>query len=296
MNTVVNTWFMRGGRAFEPAPFGVMGIVNITPDSFYDGNSHADCENARIHAEKLLHEGAHILDLGAESSRPSAKPLTDEQEQERLLPVLRALRATHPAAYLSVDTYHASTAQHALEAGADCINDISACTFEPALLDVLAQFKPGYVLMHSQGRPQTMQQAPRYCAVVDEVYHFFEQHLNRLTKAGLPLDRIVLDPGIGFGKHMQHNVELLRNCERFLQLGRPLLMGISMKSFLGDMLGLPLLERQSATQVVTSLLAAKGAAYHRVHHVAATCQTLALTTALCRGEDSFTLGKTLCSV
>lgn len=295
MHTLVNTWIMRGGKAFEPAPFGVMGIVNITPDSFYDGNSHADCGSAILHAEKLLQEGADILDLGAESSRPNAKALPQEEEQERLLPVLMALRAKYPAAFLSVDTYHARTAQLALEAGADCINDISACSWDLQLLDVLIHFKPGYVLMHSQGSPQNMQKAPHYASVVDEVLHFFEYHLNRLTKAGLPLDRIVLDPGIGFGKYVQHNVELLKNTERFLQLGRPLLMGISMKSFLGDMLALPLLERQMATQVVTALLASKGAAYHRVHHVAATRQTLALSTALC-SEDSFTLGKIPCSV
>lgn len=290
-----NIWNLRGGKAFEPAPFGIMGIVNITPDSFYDGNSHAECEAAIVHAEKLLLEGAHILDLGAESSRPSANPVSQAQEQERLLPVLMGLRAKHPTTILSVDTYHSGTAQRSLEAGADIINDISACSIDPALVDVLVQYKPGYVLMHSQGKPQTMQEAPRYTVVVDEVLHFFEQHLNRLTKAGLPLDRIVLDPGIGFGKYVQHNVELLKNTERFLQLGRPLLMGISMKSFLGDMLGLALPDRQSATQVVTSLLATKGAAYHRVHHVTATRQTLALTTALCRGDDSFTMGKTLCS-
>lgn len=287
---------MRGGKAFEPAPFGIMGIVNITPDSFYDGNSHAECETAIAHAAGLLSEGAHILDLGAESSRPNASPVSQAEEQKRLLPVLMGLRATYPTAILSVDTYHSGTAQRALEAGADIINDISACSFDPALMEVLAEYKPGYVLMHSQGKPQTMQKAPCYTAVVDEVLRFFEQHLNLLTKAGLPLDRIVLDPGIGFGKYVQHNMELLKNTERFLQLGRPLLMGISMKSFLGDMLGLALPDRHTATQVVTSLLAAKGAAYHRVHHVAAARQTLALTTALCRDDDHFTMGKTLCSV
>lgn len=280
MNTGVNTWFLKGGKAFEPAPFGIMGIVNLTPDSFFDGGQHADMPSALQHARQLLEEGAHMLDLGAESSRPSAAAVSAEQEQERLLPVLAALRAEHPNAILSVDTYHAATAASVLEAGADIINDISACCFDPALLAVVAEHKPGYVLMHSQGKPDTMQQTPHYNNVVDEVLHFFERHLHRLTRAGLPEDRIVLDPGIGFGKYVQHNVELLKNLDCFFRLGRPLLLGISMKSFLGDMVGLPLHERHSATQVVTALLAQKGAAYHRVHHVAATRHTLALVQAL----------------
>lgn len=280
MNANVNTWFLKGGKAFEPAPFGIMGIVNISPDSFFDGGQHADTLSALQHAEQLLQEGAHMLDLGAESSRPNAAPVSAQQEQARLMPALEALRLRHPDAILSVDTYHAASAALVLEAGADIINDISACCFDPALLDVVAQYKPGYVLMHSQGKPDTMQQAPQYDNVVDEVLHFFEHHLHVLTRAGLPEDRIVLDPGIGFGKYVQHNIELLKNLACFAQLGRPLLMGISMKSFLGDMLGLHTQQRGSATQVVTALLAQKGAAYHRVHQVAATKRTLALVQAL----------------
>lgn len=280
MKTGVNTWFLKGGKAFEPAPFGIMGIINLTPDSFFDGGQHADTPSAVQHAEQLLQEGAHILDFGAESSRPNAVPVSAQQEELRLLPVLEAVRQKHPDAILSVDTYHATSAARVLEAGADIINDISACCFDPALRDVVAQYKPGYVLMHSQGKPDTMQQAPRYTHVVDEVLHFFEHHLQALTRAGLPEDRIVLDPGIGFGKYVQHNIELLKNLNCFARLGRPLLMGISMKSFLGDMLGLPTAERACATQVVTALLAQQGAAYHRVHHVAATRRTLALVQAL----------------
>lgn len=276
-----NTWYLKGGKAFEPAPFGIMGIVNCTPDSFFDGGQHADSLRAVEHAALLLQEGAHMLDLGAESSRPQAAAVSVAEEQARLMPVLQAVRAGHPDSILSVDTYHADTAARALEAGADIINDISACTLDPALLEVLVQYKPGYVLMHSQGKPANMQQAPHYVCVVDEVLRFFESKLELLTRAGLPVDRIVLDPGIGFGKYVQHNVELLKNTARFLTLGRPLLMGISMKSFLGDLLGLPVQERHCVTQVVTALLAEQGAAYHRVHHVAATRHTLALTQALC---------------
>lgn len=297
MNTTNTTWFLKGGKAFKPAPFGIMGIVNVTPDSFFDGGQHADCASAVAHAQMLLQQGAHILDLGAESSRPSAQPLTARQEQHRLMPVLRQIVAANPEAVLSVDTFHASTAAMALEAGAHIINDISACRVEPALLEVVAQYQPGYVLMHSQGTPQTMQRSPQYGHVVDEVIQFFEEAMNSLTKAGLPENRIVLDPGIGFGKNVQHNVELLKNIDRCASLGRPVLMGISMKSFLGDMLGLPLMQRETATQVVTALLARAGIAYHRVHHVEATAQTLALVQALHLSlEDIFTARNMPCSV
>ncbi|MEG2173608.1 MAG: dihydropteroate synthase [Desulfovibrionaceae bacterium] len=281
MNTTQQTWFLKGGKAFEPAPFGIMGIVNVTPDSFFDGGTHADTESAVQHATRLVQEGAHILDLGAESSRPHAKPVSPQEEQARLLPVLESVRARHPEVLLSVDTFHADTAARALDAGADIINDISACMVEPALREVLAHYKPGYVLMHSQGKPETMQQSPQYTDVVDEVLRFFEHHLHVLTQAGLPADRIVLDPGIGFGKYVQHNVELLKNIDRFMVLGRPVLVGISMKSFLGDVLNLPVQERADATQVMTALLAEKGVAYHRVHHVSATRHSLALVQAMC---------------
>ena len=206
-----NTWTVRGGKAFKPAPFGVMGIVNITPDSFYDGGSRSTAEATLEHAQSLWKEGAHILDLGAESSRPGSEPLTAEQELQRLLPVLHPLlhccqsppeNISVPAPLISVDTYHAHTARVALEAGVDIINDISACLFDADLLEVLSHFKPGYVLMHAKGQPKTMQASPHYNNVVDEVLAFFEQHLHRLTHAGLPESNIVLDPGIGLGTNL----------------------------------------------------------------------------------------------
>ncbi len=273
------TWTLRGGKAFTPAPFGIMGIVNITPDSFYDGGRHASTETALAHARQLMRDGAHILDLGAESSRPGAAPVSPREEQQRLLPVLRQLR-NDGATPLSVDTYHADTARAALEAGADIINDISACAMDPALREVILEYKPGYVLMHSQGTPETMQRAPRYTDVVDEVSAFFETHLNALAAAGLPENRIVLDPGIGFGKCMEHNVALLNHIDRFLTLGRPVLMGLSMKSLFGALLGLPADQRGTATQVATALLARRGVALHRVHDAAETAHTLRLVQAM----------------
>lgn len=303
-----------------------MGIVNLTPDSFYDGGQHHDAVAGVAHAHQLLEEGADILDLGAESSRPGAAAVTAEQEQARLLPVLRALASpanTTPNSFhldsatpdsftsnsptsgsapttkdeaaqkkisqpplLSVDTYHASTAKAALEAGAHIINDISACLWDPALLDVVAQHKPGYVLMHSQGQPQTMQKAPRYTHVVDEVLAFWEQHLQRLTAAGLPESHIVLDPGIGFGKRLEHNMDLLRHMDRLLTLGRPVLMGLSMKSLFANFFTMQgstpeaLLVRSHGTQTATAILAARGVTLHRVHHVSETRRTLELVHAL----------------
>ena len=274
------TWFVRGGRALKtPSPFGVMGIVNLTPDSFYDGGVHHMPPAGLEHALTLLEQGADILDLGAESSRPGAAELPPDEEIHRLAPVLMGLRHQAPWATVSVDTYHAATAAAVLEQGAVIINDISACAFDPGLLDVLVQYKPGYVLMHSQGRPETMQHNPRYEDVRREVREFFERNLARLVRAGLPEDRIVLDPGIGFGKTLAHNLELLAHPEDWLGFGRPVLMALSMKSVFGGLLSLSPARRGSATVAATALLRARGIFWHRVHHVADARQALAVATA-----------------
>ena len=274
------TWYVKGGRALKtPTPFGVMGIVNLTPDSFYDGGVHHMPPAGLEHALILLEQGADILDLGAESSRPGAAELPPDEEIQRLAPVLMGLRRQAPWATVSVDTYHAATAEAVLEQGAVIINDISACAFDPGLLDVLVQYKPGYVLMHSQGRPQTMQHNPRYEDVRREVREFFERNLARLVRAGLPEDRIVLDPGIGFGKTLAHNLELLAHPEDWLGFGRPVLMALSMKSVFGGLLSLPPARRGAATVAATALLRARGIFWHRVHHVADARQALAVATA-----------------
>lgn len=295
-------WTIRGGGVYCPAPFSIFGIVNVTPDSFYDGGCHNGTADAIAHAHRLVAEGAHVLDLGAESSRPFAPPVSLEEELARLIPVMEGLAeyaytervgevcvamaegeksttiATKPL--LSVDTYKAATAVAALEAGAHIINDISACAFDPALRDVVAQYRPAYVLMHSQGKPETMQLAPQYDNVVDDIIAFFEHEMTAMVKAGLPEEYIVLDVGIGFGKTMAQNFAILQNMERFVRLGRPLFMGLSNKSLFSDLLGLPKDGRQCVTQVATALLAARGVAYHRVHDVAATRQTLKLVSAM----------------
>lgn len=277
-------WRVLGGRALPAsAPFGIMGIVNVTPDSFFDGGEHMRAEEAVAHALRLRDEGADVLDLGAESSRPGARSLSADEELRRLLPVLCRLRAVASGACISVDTYHAATADAVLRCGASIINDISGCVYDAALLDVLVQHRPGYVLMHRQGRPATMQDAPRYDDVRRDVLEFFDQMLNRLVRAGLPEDRIVLDPGIGFGKTLEHNLALLAHAEEWLAFGRPVLMGLSMKSLFGDLLGLPVSLRGTVTQTATALLWQKGVFWHRVHDVAAARQGLMLAAALRAG-------------
>ncbi len=312
-------WKIRGGRLFEPAPFGIMGIVNVSPDSFYDGGKYVRTETARQHAHQLWQEGAHILDLGAESSRPGAKALEPKEEWQRLAPlidilmhdVLAPMPHLPPAPFISVDTYHAATAQAALDMGVHIINDISACIFEPKLLEIIADYKPGYVLMHSLGKPKTMQNNPHYNNVIDTVVHFFEEHMCRLVKAGLPEEHIVLDVGIGFGKNLAHNLCLLQNISRIQSLGRPLLLGFSMKSLWWQLLGLEATAKkqyakqteqhivytdnrvnnkeykeycekalQDATQTGTALMAHAGVRIHRVHNVARTVNTLHIAESL----------------
>lgn len=278
---VMPPWKVAGGGAVRlAAPFGIMGILNLTPDSFYDGGRHATGEAALAQALALHDAGADMLDIGAESSRPGARPLAPGEELARLAPILRAVRERMPDIAISVDTVHAATAAAALDMGAVVINDVSACGVDPELTDVLADRKPGYVLMHSQGRPPDMQAAPQYADVCREVHHFFERELNRLVAAGIPEDRIVLDPGIGFGKTMRHNLELLAHMDEFLAFGRPLLVGLSMKSLFGDFLGLPVGERGAATQTASALLWERGVCWHRVHDVGAVRNALRLAAAL----------------
>lgn len=287
-----NTWHVSGGRVLGPAPFLVAGIVNVTPDSFFDGGRYLDPAAAVDRGRELAQAGAHILDVGGESTRPGAEPVSEADELARVIPVVREL-ARLPLSgvdgqgpdnvgspLVSVDTYKAKVAEEALAAGAGIVNDISACRYDPGLVDVLVQHKPGYVLMHSQGRPGTMQQGPRYADVVDEVLSFFEERLAVLTKAGLPEANIVLDPGIGFGKLLEHNLAILRGLKRFGALGRPLYVGLSHKSLWGQLLGLAPGMRQTATDVATGLLVARGVLVHRVHDVANARQAALVAVAL----------------
>ncbi|ADU62270.1 MAG: dihydropteroate synthase [Pseudodesulfovibrio sp.] len=275
------TWTVKGGRVLGPAPFFIAGIVNVTPDSFYDGGAHGVVGKAVAHGLTLARQGAHILDVGGESTRPYAETVPAEAEIARVLPVIEGLLASDElsggsAPAISVDTTKAVVAARALDAGAVILNDVSAFSYDPALADVIAQYRPGYVLMHSLGRPGTMQDSPRYADVVDEVMAFFGEKLERLDALGLPGDRIVLDPGIGFGKTLEHNLTILRGIERFKAFGLPVFMGLSNKSLWQGLLGLPVDRRQNATQAATAIMAAKGVPIHRVHEVESTRQTLTI--------------------
>ncbi|GFK95114.1 Dihydropteroate synthase [Fundidesulfovibrio magnetotacticus] len=275
-----SSWTVLNGRVLGPSPHLVMGIVNATPDSFSDGGRFPGPEAAVDHALDMLDHGADVADVGGESTRPFAQPVDADEEERRVLPVVRGILARRPGAAVSVDTTKAHVAALALEAGAVIVNDVSACTADPGLLDVLAQHRPGYVLMHSQGDPRTMQVRPGYGSVLAEVARFFEVGLAMLVNAGLPEERIVLDPGIGFGKTLEHNLTLLRGLPLFAGFGRPLLMGLSNKSFLGGLLGLQVDGRGPATQVATALAWRNGAWAHRVHDAAGAAQALKLVEAM----------------
>lgn len=219
----------------------------------------------------LATQGADILDVGGESTRPFADSVFLEDELGRVVPVISELSREY---VVSVDTVKSEVARASVEAGAAIVNDVSAFAQDPALLDVVADLKPGYVLMHSQGTPEEMQLSPSYDNVIEDILRFFEKSLEKLVKSGLPENRIVLDPGIGFGKTLAHNLEILRRIDLFMELGFPLYMGLSNKSVWGTLLGLKADERQNATQAATAVLAARGVPIHRVHEVALTSQTL----------------------
>ncbi len=246
--------------------------VNLTPDSFSDGGAHADAGAALAFCERLVKDGADLLDLGAESSRPGAPALSLAEELDRLLPVLRgALRLGCP---ISVDTYKAEVMRHVLDEGADVLNDILALRGAGAL-DVAAGHPTcGVCLMHMQGRPESMQVEPRYDEVVGEVAAFLAERGRALRERGVSAERIVFDPGIGFGKGVEHNLALLRRQPELLSLGRPLLVGWSRKSTLGVLTGRPVDGRQSASTAAALAAVQLGARVVRVHDVAATVDAL----------------------
>lgn len=256
----------------------VMGIVNVTPDSFYDGGQHADTRAAIAHAEQLVAEGADMLDIGGESTRPGARPLSIDAELARVQPVVRA--AVTFGVPVSVDTSSAEVIAAMLDIGADIVNDVRALTRPGALDSVAAHPKAGVCLMHMQGDPATMQTAPGYGDVVAEVAGFLRQRLDATRAAGISADRIVLDPGIGFGKTAAHNWILLRRQRELLALGRPLLVGWSRKSALGSVTRRAVDHRLAASVAAAFAAVDRGARIVRVHDVAATVDALAIWRAL----------------
>ena len=255
------------GRRFELGPrIWLMGVVNVTPDSFSDGGAYFDAGKAVDRGLALAAEGADIIDVGGESTRPGARPVPEAEEAGRVVPVIAALRAKTPA-LISVDTTKAAVARAALDAGADIVNDTSAFRFDPAMPGVVARAGAGVVLMHMQGTPLTMQEDPRYDDLVGEISGFLAERIRVAAAAGIPGERVIIDPGIGFGKTLDHNLEILRRQESFLTLGRPLLLGFSRKAFLGKILGLPPADRLEGTIAAAVLSVERGAHILRIHDV-----------------------------
>jgi len=259
-----------------------MGIVNVTPDSFSDGGMFEDAEAAVRHGLRLLEEGADVLDVGGESTRPGSDPVSEEEERARVLPVVEGLRREAPEALLSVDTRKASVASAILAAGADVVNDIGAGT-DPDMFEVVATAGAGMVLMHMQGEPKTMQSDPHYDDVVPEVRGFLAERLEAAVAAGIGRDRLCIDAGIGFGKDLEHNLALLRSIGSFHELGVPVLAGVSRKRFIGELSGAD----DPAGRLEGSVAAAVWCASQcvemvRVHDVGPTVRALRVVDAIAR--------------
>jgi len=242
----------------------VMGILNVTPDSFSDGGRFFDTDDALKQGIALAEDGANIIDVGGESTRPGADPVDAEQEISRVVPVIVALRERIDTP-ISIDTTKAEVALAALDVGADIVNDVSAGRFDPQMLPLIAERHVPVVLMHMLGEPRTMQQDPHYRDATQEVRSFLEDRATAALAAGVARNQIVIDPGFGFGKTRDHNLELLRNLRRFTELGYPVLAGTSRKSFIGATLDLPVTERLEGTAATVALAVANGAAIIRVH-------------------------------
>jgi len=275
-------WRCRDRELALAAQTLVMGIVNVTPDSFSDGGMFADADAAVRHGLRLLEEGADVLDVGGESTRPGAEPVGSEEEASRVLPVLEGLRREAPEALLSVDTRKAAVAADALDAGADVVNDIGAGA-DPEMFGVVARAGAGVVLMHMKGEPRTMQVEPAYDDVVREVRSFLAERIEAAVAAGIGPDRLCVDPGIGFGKTLAHNLELLRAIGTFRGLGAPVLAGVSRKRFVGELSGaLDPADRLEGTLGAVAWCASQGVDLVRVHDVAAVVRLLRVVDAIAR--------------
>ena len=262
----------------------VMGILNVTPDSFSDGGRYVGVSAALERAREMVNEGADIIDVGGESTRPGADPVPLEEELERVIPVIEAIKAELDVP-ISVDTYKAPVAEEALKAGAVMVNDVSGMRFSPDMARVVARYGAYGVVMHMKGTPRDMQKAPFYNDVVGEIKAFFLERLEYLVNQGVDKRKVILDPGIGFGKRLEDNLALVRGIPSFLELGCPLLLGPSRKSFIGRVLDLPVEERLEGTLAVVAIAVFLGATLVRVHDVMAARRAVDMAWAL-RGSPS----------
>ena len=245
----------------------VMGIVNVTPDSFSDGGKFFSPKVAISHASKLITQGADIIDIGGESTRPGAEQVSESEELKRVIPVIEKIRTDNPTILISIDTTKASVAKHAVEAGADIINDVSGLSFDNNMIGIVESFNIPVVIMHMKGNPQNMQLNPEYKDIVNEILDFFKMKIKIAIQSGINRSMIILDPGIGFGKTVEHNFELLSRLNEFNVLELPIMIGPSRKSFIGITLDLPPEDRLEGTAAAVSAGVMNGASIVRVHDV-----------------------------
>lgn len=263
-----------GDRTLGPGPV-VMGILNVTPDSFSDGGDFLSPELAAGQAANMLDEGAQVIDIGGESTRPGAQPVSPEEELRRVVPAIREILDARPEAVISIDTYRAATAEAALEAGAHMVNDVTALRGDPELAGVVADAGCPVVLMHMLGEPKTMQQEPHYDDVAREIGDFLAERAEHAVAAGIKPENIILDPGIGFGKTLEHNLTLLSHLDVIAEIGYPVLLGASRKGFIGKITGVEEAKDRVAGTVATSVLGyERGATFFRVHDVRANQEAL----------------------
>lgn len=267
MSDPVCVWHCRDREMHWAGSVCIMGILNVTPDSFSDGGCYTSAEKALEHAHRMIAEGAEIIDVGGESTRPGAEPVPIDEEMQRVVPVIRAL-ADEKDILISVDTAKAKVAQAAIAAGAHIINDVTAMTGDPAMIDVARETGAGVILMHMQGTPRNMQTAPHYEDVVSEVYDYLQKRLDAVCAAGIRRECCAIDPGIGFGKNMEHNIELLKRLRRFVEAGRPVVAGASRKGIVGHLTGRSsTAERLAGSLAIAVMAAQKGVQIIRVHDV-----------------------------
>jgi len=283
-DTMTNMRYTFGPTRYDlSARAHLMGIVNVTPDSFSDGGSYLAPERAVDHALRLEDEGADFIDIGGESTRPGAVPIPIEEELERVIPVVEKLRE-RISIPISIDTYKSTVAEAALRAGAVIVNDISGLRHDPSMASVIARYGASAVIMHMQGTPREMQVNPTYEDVVKEVKKFLRLQVDRAVANGIA--QVIVDPGIGFGKTVVHNLQLIRNLPEFSELGCPLLVGPSRKSFIGTLLDLPVAERLEGTAAAVTACILRGASILRVHDVRAMKRVAIIADAIRKGSSS----------
>ncbi len=259
----------------------IMGVLNVTPDSFSDGGCYLDVAAAINHAKKMVEDGADVIDIGGESSRPGASPASTEEELSRVLPVVEGI-VDDVSVPVSIDTCKSAVARRALESGANIVNDITALCGDAEMAKVVAEMNAGVILMHMRGTPRTMQQLPVYGDVVSEISSWLQRRIEEAETNGVPPDKIVIDPGIGFGKTVDHNLEILRRLGEFRNLNKPVLIGTSRKSFIGKILDLPVDDRIEGTAATVAWAIARGADMIRVHDVKTMYRVARMTDALYR--------------